>query len=42
METNDINGILEVNLGGEGRYGLIFHSMCDKDNIRHYIVAREV
>ena len=33
------------NLWGQlrgGRYGYIFHLTCDKDNIRHYIVAREV
>ena len=40
METNDIIGILGLNLGGIGM--VIFHSMCDKDNIRHYIVAREI
>ena len=38
METNNIIG---VNLRG-GRNDYIFLLMNDKDNIRHYIVAREI
>ena len=39
METDDIFRIIEVNLGG---INYIFPLMNDKDNIRHYIVARHV
>ena len=35
MENNNIIGILGVNLAG-GRYGYIFHLMCDEDYSKEY------